>query len=436
MDIFELANMNVEELWRQVLDGLYCNPSEVKYAINADGLLQFFWDECYREIMVSYIPMLPLLTKTVMVEEADYILYANPFARCQDVSQRVLEELRFINEKRKKGAEIIVLGKSANAEKLLNGEIKNITFWLDHYVEKLGKKFHLDIKDQYIVYDSLNKQLSLWPVDGCMKKCNFCREAYMDIKFESLPIEQIKKTLDLVKERRPEWLRHIDLRAENITEYGLDIYGKQRLQDIIRLVDSYEEVKNISFSIGMCIGEITQEILEAICESKKVRNVYMNIEAGTDRLLNTIGKGHTCKDVLDIFLKIRKAHPDVEFVTVVMLGLPTETISDVYDLADLIVKATIDEVKVNFYVDAPRLPLHQYPQLSKGLREYHLKLFLKRCEEGNKTRDLTVKCWYLPNGPKKRKSRSEARRKMSLMKMNERALFPFHNEVEIKLKNN
>ena len=102
--------------------------------------------ECYREQMVSYYPMMPLLYDTVPMEEADYILYMHPYARCEDLSQNVIEEIQYIDDRRKAGAEIVVVGKAANAEKLLNGSIKNITFWGDHFTEKLGKKFELDIK--------------------------------------------------------------------------------------------------------------------------------------------------------------------------------------------------------------------------------------------------------------------------------------------------
>ncbi len=64
----------------------YVNPEEVKNRINADYLVFNCWKavECYREMMVSYFPMLPLIEKQVVFQEADYILYAHPYARLEE----------------------------------------------------------------------------------------------------------------------------------------------------------------------------------------------------------------------------------------------------------------------------------------------------------------------------------------------------------------
>ena len=166
--------------------------------------------------MVSYFPMLPLLEEQVRIEEADYILYCHAYARCEDMSHVVLKELKYLDSIRKPGAEIIVVGKAANAERLLNGSIKNITFWMSHFTEKLGKKFGLDIKEQYFVWDDEKKRLAIWPVDGCLRKCHFCRRSYMYIPFESLSLETIRQNLDFIRDTEPEKLKTICLRAENL----------------------------------------------------------------------------------------------------------------------------------------------------------------------------------------------------------------------------
>lgn len=217
------------------------------------------------------------------------------YARCDDYSDFVAKQLENIARSRKPGAEIIVLGKAANAEKLLNGSISNITFWGDHFTEKLGKKFDMDIKEEYFVYNDIEKHLAIWPVDGCLNKCKFCRRPYMEIKFESLSLETIRTNLDLIRLDTPELMRKISIRAENLTEYGIDIYGKLMLHELIYLINSYDEVKEIEFPIGMCIGEITPQILEALCYSKKITKLAMNLETGSDRLLKFIGKKHTCE---------------------------------------------------------------------------------------------------------------------------------------------
>lgn len=180
------AKERFERLKDLILNGKVAFPDEVKLKINCMPVFWILHAECYRELMVSYYPMLPLLEMPMVdYRYADYILYMHPYARCEEASELVLSDLRNIAKNRKKGAEIIVVGKAANAEELLNGSIDNITFYGDHFTEKLGKRFGIDMKEEYFVYDDVNKHLAIWPVDGCLQHCKFCRRSYMHIKFES-----------------------------------------------------------------------------------------------------------------------------------------------------------------------------------------------------------------------------------------------------------
>lgn len=381
-DLTNLRQMNISEeirRWNKVINN-YPNrkSSACKFKINVDYILKNLCLECYREQLVSFLTMLPIIENDVPFEKADYILYMHPYARIEDASEFVLKELRFIDKYRKKDAEIIALGKSANAEKKLNGSIKNITFWGDHFAEKLGKRFGIDIKERYFVYDDREKHLAIWPVDGCLQKCGFCRRNYMDIKFESIPLEVIKENLDFIKKVAPEKMKHISLRAENLTEYGIDIYGEQKLDVLLELINSYDEVERFDFPIGLAIGEITPKILDALCNCKKIGDIYLNLETGSNRLLELIGKHHTNEQAISIYKDIKKYHPQADIHTTIMIGLPTEEIIDMYNLADLIVKAKPDYVFCVFYGNNPNQPLANLPQLSESLREYHLKILIKQ----------------------------------------------------------
>lgn len=364
-----------------------------KYKINADYVKVYTYEECYRELMVSYIPMLPLLEHTVAYEEADYILYMHMYARCEDYSAFVVEELKRIAKTRKPEAEIIVLGKAANAEKLLNGDISNITFWGDHFTEKLGKKFEIDIKEQYFVYDDAKKHLAIWPVNGCLQKCKFCRRCYMDIKFESLSLEEIRANLDRTRINSPELMHTISLRAENLTEYGIDLYGKPMLHELINLIDSYEEVKKIKIPIGLCIGEINSEILHALCNSKKIVKLAMNLEAGSDRLLHLIGKPHTCSQARHVFNKIHEANPNIIISTNILLGLPTENIGDMLETAKLIIDVRPTYLQINFFVCSSNVPLAKYPQISESCSKYHLKQFLNFLRNSKSETPFELSCF-------------------------------------------
>ncbi len=381
MDYSNLTPTEKKELL--FAESVYVSRGTAPFNINADFLKynSETFVECCRELFVSLFPMLPLLEKTVALEDADYILYSHPYARIEDMSPVVLSQLREIDERRRPGAEIIVVGKASNAKELLAGSIQNITFWPNHYAEMVGKKFNMNITDEYFVYDQEIRALNIWPVNGCLRKCKFCRRTYMDIPFESLSLEYIKSKLDWYRENCPERLEYIQLRAENLTEYGYDLDSNVSLADLIDLVSSYAEVRFISILIGLAICEITDEILDAMCRSGKFVFISMNPEAGNDRLLRVIGKDHTCERAIYITKRLKESNPNVFLNCTVMVGLPTETLSDVYDLADLCVKMSMNEVLINKYGVAPKLPLNDLPQLSHQLKEYHLRLMIKLIKE-------------------------------------------------------
>lgn len=288
--------MNLSEKKKLLFsDPVYVKRDETPFNINADYLKFNSWKfaECDRERFVSLYPMLPLLEKTVPLEEADYILYSHPYARVEDMSPSVLTQLQYIDEVRRPGAEIIVVGKASNAEALLAGSIQNITFWPNHYAELVAQKFGMDFKDEYFVYDSEDRALNIWPVNGCLRKCKFCRRTYMDIPFESLPLTYLKERLDWYQANDPDKLYYIRLRAENLTEYGLDLPDKPTLADIFDLLSNYDEIKYVAIIIGLAICEFTDAMLEAACRLGKFYFIALNLEVGSPELLKTIGKDHT-----------------------------------------------------------------------------------------------------------------------------------------------
>lgn len=372
----------------------YIDTSKVKYKINSDFLTFNCWNasECEREMMVSFFPMIPLLEQNVKFDEADYILYAHPYARVEDMSPSVIRDLEYIAKNRKPNAEIIVVGKAANAEKLLNNSIPNITFYESHYAEALGKRFDFDIKDEHYVYDSKTGYLNIWPVNGCLKQCSFCRRCYMNIPFESISLEEIKKKLDYIKENNPELMKCVNLRAENLTEYGIDIYGEPKLHELIDLIDSYDEVEEIGSAIGLAISEINDDILNSLCKSQKIFFLPLNLEVGSNRLLKLINKGHTREQAIRIFKKLREAHPDIYIDTTVMIGFPTETLTDIYELAELIKETEPNFLLCNFVGIQKKSPLAKLQPLNRALKEYHQKFLLQLLK--NQERNIPLELCY------------------------------------------
>lgn len=94
--------LTILEKQNMMCDLDYDNHEEFEYKINTELMQRNLPDESYRELLVSFFQMAPLIKKTVRLEEADYIVYANPFARIEDFTLAVLDDLEFLESKRKK----------------------------------------------------------------------------------------------------------------------------------------------------------------------------------------------------------------------------------------------------------------------------------------------------------------------------------------------
>lgn len=392
------------------------NPLLINHSlkINSDYLKRNLLDECDREIEVSYWQLLTLINKSTPIEEADYIIYGHFYARFHNFQEEVKKQIEKLDTMRKLGAKIIIVGKACNVKPYLKEGIKDILFFESHYAEKLGNYFHLPIKEQYFVYDEENQWLNIWPVDGCNRKCGFCRRCYMNIPFESLSLDYIKENLDWYQKNHPNKMRHIMLRAENLTEYGLDIYGYQALPKLIEILNSYPEIENISVMIGLAISEMNEEIIQAFCSTSKMYFMYINIETGSNRLLNLINKGHTREKAIEIYKRLKEAHPNLKMSTNVMLGLPTETIEDIIDLAELINIIEPSHIYVLRYKRDPNQPLSIYPYMSDELWAYHLKLFIRLLKQGKRKTPLLIEMNKVP----KKKSRKYNREIIKLKEGN------------------
>ena len=149
------------------------------------------------------------------------------------------------------------------------------------------------------------------------------------------------------------------------------------LPELFKLLNSYEEIESIHIPIGMNIGEISEEILDALDDCPKLKSIPLNFEAGNDRLLKYINKAHTIDKAKYVVQRLRKSNPDLKIISTVMIGLPTETLSDIHDLANLILDVGVDELLINYFIPAEgqKIVLKDVPE--GRLKTYHLEELLK-----------------------------------------------------------
>ena len=392
---FAEAGKSIEQLEHYIDIGLLkASDKKLNYSINFDNFynnLPYSSSRRKRAVIVPAINRLFNMTDEAELENADYILFSHPWGAVADKSEDCISQLKHIDMHRKNGAVILAVGSATNAQSQIGSSIKNIIYMEGNYVEQLGKMFDVQLEEKPIHYNLKTGVLELFPATGCLRNCAFCWSSHKKRDFRSVHLEEIKKKLDKFKSEFPEALNTIEFFAENLAEYGIDLTKKQEFPELLKLVASYPEVKEIRLPYGLTISEMKPQLLGAILENKtKITRIGLHFETGSDRLLTLVKKGHTKERAIELMNTIRQEMPSVIMLSALIIGLPTETFEDVDESVDLIKRTQIDGIICNLFRYSPYAKAAALPQVSGNQKLRHFEYLISELEKANLSYPLQI----------------------------------------------
>lgn len=161
--------------------------------------------------------------------------------------------------------------------------------------------------------------------EGCNRPCSFCAIPLMRGKHVSKSIE------DLVKEAKflaAGGTKELILIAQDLTYYGLDIYGKRNLSDLMRHLSDVEGIEWIRLQYAYPSG-FPMDILDAMNERSNICNYLdMPLQHISDPMLKSMRRGTTKQKQIDLVNQIRDKVPDIALRTTLICGYPGETEQD------------------------------------------------------------------------------------------------------------
>jgi ribosomal protein S12 methylthiotransferase rimO len=182
--------------------------------------------------------------------------------------------------------------------------------------------------------------------EGCNKRCTYCIIPYIRGNYRSIPMETIvKEAEELAKQGTKELL----LVAQETTLYGVDIYGKKALPE---LVHELSEISGIEWiRLLYCYPEeITDEIIEAIKNEKKVCHyIDLPIQHSSDAILRKMARKTNQAELRERIAKLRKEIPDITLRTTLITGFPGETEEDFKELYNFVDEMEFDRLGVFTY---------------------------------------------------------------------------------------
>ena len=158
--------------------------------------------------------------------------------------------------------------------------------------------------------------------EGCDKHCTYCVIPSVRGPYRSIPMERLIQEAEYLAK---EGVKELLIVAQETTLYGVDLYGKKCLPDLLRKLCQIPELTWIR--VLYCYPEeITDELIQVIKEEEKVCH-YLDIpiQHASDAVLKRMGRKTTKQELADRIRRLRSEIPDIVLRTTLITGFPGET---------------------------------------------------------------------------------------------------------------
>ena len=211
----------------------------------------------------------------------------------------------------------------------LKKEIPEVDDWFGTMeLPSLLRKFNADYKkdligEREVTTDSHYAYLKI--AEGCDRPCSFCAIPLMRGKHKSRSIESLVQEAEFLVSRG---VKEIMLIAQDLTYYGLDLYRKRSLNDLLKVLSDVKGLGWIRLHYAYPAG-FPVEILPTIRERDNICNYLdMPLQHIADPLLKSMRRGTTRQKTYDLIQRIREEVPGIALRTTLIAGYPGETQAD------------------------------------------------------------------------------------------------------------
>jgi ribosomal protein S12 methylthiotransferase len=182
--------------------------------------------------------------------------------------------------------------------------------------------------------------------EGCDRPCSFCAIPLMRGKHKSTPIEQlVVEAKNLAKNG----VKELILIAQDLTFYGLDIYKKRRLADLLIELSKVEGIEWIRLHYAFPTG-FPQDVLDVIRDNDKVCNyIDIPLQHINDEILKSMKRGTSHQKTNDLLKAFREKVPNMAIRTSLIVGYPGETEGIFQELKQWVQDTKFDRLGVFTY---------------------------------------------------------------------------------------
>ncbi len=194
--------------------------------------------------------------------------------------------------------------------------------------------------------------------EGCSNRCTYCAIPYIRGPFVSRKMEDI---LEEAKMLAKTGIKELIVIAQDTTKYGVDIYGKSKLAELLSKLSKIKGIEWIRFLYSYPEG-ITDELIQEVAQNKKIAKYFdIPIQHISDSILKKMNRKTSKKQITELLEKIRTQIPEVTLRTSLIVGFPGETNDDFKELQEFVSQAKFDKLGAFMYSKEEGTPAEKLP---------------------------------------------------------------------------
>ena len=279
---------------------------------------------------------------------SDDIIVINTCGFIDNAKQESIDTILQYSELKEQGkvGKVIVTGcLSERYKPELEAEISNVDSWfgtndLQNLLSTLGANYRHELVGERLL--TTPTHFAYFKIaEGCNRPCSFCAIPLMRGKHVSKPIE------DLVKEAQhlaKSGTKELILIAQDLTYYGLDLYNKRNLDELLRHLSDVNGIEWIRLQYAYPSG-FPMEVLDVMNERENICNYLdMPLQHISDNMLKSMRRGTTKQKTIDLVNAIRDKVPNIAMRTTLITGYPGETQQDFEEMQQWVEETRFDRL--------------------------------------------------------------------------------------------
>lgn len=182
--------------------------------------------------------------------------------------------------------------------------------------------------------------------EGCNNCCAYCAIPQIRGGYRSRPMENILHEAKVLSEKG---CKELILIAQDVTEYGRDLYGTLRLPDLLRALCRISGIHWIR--LMYCYEDkITDELIEVMASEEKICHyIDIPLQHISDGVLQRMNRRSTKASITDTIARLRRAIPDIHIRTTLIVGFPGESEAEFEELLDFVGDTEFERLGVFAY---------------------------------------------------------------------------------------